>query len=169
MNTASWKSAFAGFLVSVIPLLSVTIAFYASANLLADRITNTEYRNEFVDAFRLRAMDEAQFFSIVLVGYWLLAALCGKGRVAAVKWANYPLIVAGIFVVGLMSNNYFFWVETVCHQYPQSHTGFSLLMIDECPSSQTAFYGLQLATFLLVLHSLVYRIAYSRSKRVLDK
>ncbi len=164
MRFAAWKSGFLGFLISAAITSAVCLSFYLSADLASSRSPDIKFRTELADQLRFHAYSVGTMFVGILAFYWMLAALYGRGNIASFKWANYPLITAFGIAILLLSNDFFFWIETYCDQWPQSHTGFSVLRITECPSSGIALSGMATLAFLLTIHSLLFRITASRQE-----
>jgi hypothetical protein len=156
------KSAAKGFIICVILTTALCVALYILANQLSSYQSNAQERIYAADDLRRFATELAYGFSIVLFVYWFLSAAYGEGSVASVKWANLPLAASGLILLLIVVGVKVLQFDTLCDQFPQSHRGFSIFKIAECPSSGTALYGLQFLMLILTVHSLLYRIVKSR-------
>ncbi len=162
MKAVAWKSAALGFLFSIAMITLVCSAYWLFAETLADRVPDPELRSDFANGFRSLAVSDFAFFAISLAIYWFLSAALGKGNVVSVKSSNYLLLVAIGTALLLAANSYFFWVDVLCDQFPESHSVFSMSHISECPSVGIALATLQVLAFVIGLISLALRIFVSR-------
>jgi hypothetical protein len=166
MSLDTWKSALTGFLICGIATAAVLLIFYFSADAVASNLPNVDFRADLAEGLRRNVVSCAILLIASLGIYWAFAAICCKVNVLNIKWANYPLAAAWIIYMLLMANHHFILIDTFCDQFPQSHAGFSILRVTECPSSGMANGGLQVIAFLLALHSLVFRIVATRPTKV---
>ena len=168
----SLRSAAVGFIVTAGVFGTVFLVAYLLAPMLSDNVIGSreygtpqalEEDRRWV-VFGMQSLLRAAIVMLwpVFGVYWMLAGLLGKGRVARAKVANW-VFVAGCAAMSLdIANSYFLWAETYCDQLPYPHEGFQLMRIHECPSSGMFFSGLSLTSFVLLLVSLVVRIAETR-------
>ena len=156
MSKISWKSAFFGFLISASATSLICLLFYSYADTAASNVSDSQFQFDHANDLRRQAFELGTIFAVTLLIYWVVSALYGRNNVLSIKWANYPLMISCFIFLLLFSNSFIFNIETYCHQFPQSHSGFSITRITECPSSGILFDGLQFIAFILFFHSLFY-------------
>jgi hypothetical protein len=164
MSFAAWKSAVLGFLISSALAITVCSAFYFSADRASLLTDDLSFRAEFADELRWHARTLGESLVTASAAYWCVAALYGEVNVLSIKWANYPLIAAFAIAILLLSNQFYWNINTYCDVIVPEQISFSIFKLTQCPSSGIVSNWLQIITFLLAFHSLLYRIIASRKK-----
>jgi hypothetical protein len=162
MSLAAWKSAIVGFLLSSTLAIAACAAFYFLADNASMLSDDLEFRAEFADELRFHARTIGEILIVASASYWCVAALYGKGNVLTIKWANYPLIAAFAIAILLLSNRFYWNINTYCDVIIPGQNSFSISKLTQCPSSGMVFSWLQTFMFLLAFHSLLYRIIASK-------
>jgi hypothetical protein len=163
MILSAWKSALFGFLLSSALVITACAAFYFSAERASTLTDDMNFRAEFADELRWHARTLGELLVAASACYWFISALYGRGNILAVRWANYPLIAAFVLSMLLLSNPFYWNINTYCDVIIRGQTSFSIFKLTECPNSGIVFNALQTLTFLLASHSLLFRIIKSRN------
>jgi len=146
----AWRSALKGFILCGLLILGLYLAMHFGAYAIGANEARQEHA-QWVS--RTSALSLLQLSTL----YWALVALVPPSR--QMRLVHALLILGASALLLVIANTYFEWAETYCDVLPYPHEGFRISKIGECPSSQTFFTILTGTALVLVLTSLIVRIA----------
>jgi len=162
-----WKSAARGFLVSEIPVIAMLLWLYLSAETVAVQAApqEAEFRQAIISGTQSAAIKTGLVVTAAVGVYWALAGFLGRSNLHRFSSANCIMTLAFAVYLVVAANGLYGWVDTYCDQLPFPHSGFQITKVGECPSSSSFFQMLLIISLVLLLLSLIVRVAVSHVRR----